>query len=472
MTGGSTASRSCSGQARSPGRERSHRAVPLPRRLPLGRGDLRLPEGSPLADGAGPSNWHRFAHTPGRTAGGETGDLACDHYRRYAEDVALLGELGVNAYRFSIAWGRILPDGRGAVNRRGLDFYERLVDLLLARDIRPCVTLHHWDLPIALDDLGGWLHPDSAGWFADYARVLFRALGDRVPLWATLNEPWVVMDAGYMHGVHPPGHRSLAEAPRVSHNLLRAHGAAVEAFRSEGRGAIGLVLNLEPKIPATDSPEDLAAARRADAYMNRQFLEPVFLGRYPEELAEIFGEDWPDFPAQDLRRIAAPIDWLGINYYTSSVTRHDPSVPPLRASRLHQRGILTTEMGWEVRPESLTRLLLGVQERCGGIPLYITENGAAFADPPTAPPHGVEDPLRREYFREHLRAAHEAMRQGVNLRGYFAWSLLDNVEWAEGTTKRFGLVHVDFATLKRVIKESGLFYREVIRTRGAILKDG
>jgi beta-glucosidase len=429
-------------------------------------------EGSPLADGAGPSNWYRFAHTPGRTVGGETADVACDHYRHPARDVALLGELGVNAYRFSIAWGRVLPEGRGTVNMKGLDFYSRLVDMLLARDIRPCITLYHWDLPAALDDRGGWLNRDVAEWFADYARVMFRALGDRVAMWATLNEPWVVVDAGYLHGVHAPGHASVFEAPRASHNLLRAHGTAVTAFRAEGRGQIGLVVNLEPKVAASPAEEDLAATRRADAYMNRQFLDPIFLRRYPEELAGIFGEAWPEFPAEDFDRIAAPIDWLGVNYYTRSVTRHDDDALPVRASGVPQEDAPRTEMGWEVHPESLTRVLLWVKERYGAIPLFVTENGAAYADPPTAPAGGVDDPLRVEYYRSHVRAAYEAIRQGVDLRGYFAWSLLDNVEWAEGTTKRLGLVHVDFATQERTLKRSGAFYREVIRTRGASLNAG
>src|SRR5687768_381321 len=251
-------------------------------------------EGSPTADGAGPSIWHRFVKTPGSTQGGDTGDVACDHYRRMEDDVAMMKRLGLTSYRFSIAWGRVMPQGRGAVNEAGLDFYERLVDALLAHGIQPCATLYHWDLPAALDDRGGWLNPDVADWFADYASTVFRALDDRVPMWSTLNEPWVVMHAGYLVGEHAPGHRSTWEAPRVSHNLLRAHAAAVRAYRAEGRNRIGLVVNLEPKYAASDRPEDVAARVRAEAYMNRQFLDPVFLGRYPDELREIFGEAWPD----------------------------------------------------------------------------------------------------------------------------------------------------------------------------------
>jgi beta-glucosidase len=273
-------------------------------------------EGSPLADGAGPNIWHRFTHTPGATESGETGDVACDHYRRYESDVLLMRELGLSAYRFSIAWARVLPSGRGAVNLPGLAFYDRLVDRLLAQGIAPSATLYHWDLPAALDDQGGWLNRDIAGWFGDYAAVVVRKLGDRVALWSTLNEPWVVSDAGYLHGTHAPGHASLSEASVASHNLLLSHGAAMEAIRAEGGRQAGLVVNLEPKYPASDRPEDLAATRRADAYMNRQFLDPVFLGRYPEELAEIYGAGFPAFPTEDYTLIGQPLDFLGINYYT------------------------------------------------------------------------------------------------------------------------------------------------------------
>lgn len=426
-------------------------------------------EGSPLADGAGPSIWHRFAHTPGRMQDGATGDIACDHYRRWREDVTLLRDLGLGAYRFSIAWARILPEGRGRLNAPGLDFYSHLVDHLLDSGIQPCVTLYHWDLPAALDDRGGWLNPDVAGWFADYARIVFEALGDRVPMWATLNEPWVVADAGYLHGVHAPGHRNLFEAPLVAHNLLRAHGAAVQAFRAVGRGRIGLVVNLEPKDPASDSAADRAATARADAYMNRCYLDAILLGRYPEELREIFGAAWPEFPARDLDLIRAPIDFLGVNYYTRAVVQDDPTALPVRARPVRQSGRLHTELGWEVHPESLARVLCWVKERYGDVPLYVTENGAAFADPPAAAGGRVEDAFRVEYYREHLRAALVALQRGVDLRGYFAWSLLDNLEWAEGYSKRFGLVHVDFATQRRTPKASAHFYREVVRTRGAVL---
>ncbi len=426
-------------------------------------------EGSPLADGAGPSIWHRFSHTPGLTANNDTGDVACDHYRRWESDVALMQELGLNAYRFSVAWGRVLPAGRGAVNRAGLAFYERLVDALLARGITPNVTLYHWDLPAALDDRGGWLNPDVADWFADYARVMFRALGDRVPMWVTLNEPWVVAHNGYLEGLLAPGHRNLFEMPVVTHNLMRAHGAAVQAYRAEAGQRIGLVVNLEPKYPATDRPEDAAAAQRADAYMNRQYLDPALLGAYPEAMPEIFGEAWPHFPDDELRLIKQPIDFVGVNYYTRSVTAHDALLLPLRARGVRQPHRTYTETGWEVFPEGLTRVLVWVTERYGRVPLYVTENGAAFYDPPKAIHGRVEDPLRVDYYRQHLRAVHDAVRQGADVRGYFAWSLLDNFEWSLGYAKRFGLVHVDYETQKRTPKSSATYYAEVIRSNGAVL---
>jgi beta-glucosidase len=428
-------------------------------------------EGSPLADGAGPSIWHRFCHSPGRVRDGDTGDIACDHYRRFRDDISLMADLGLNAYRFSISWSRILPDGRGRVNKDGLAFYERLVDALLERGIQPMATLYHWDLPAALDDRGGWLNPDIAPWFADYASLMYRALDDRVRLWATVNEPWVVSDGGYLHGALAPGHRSLFEAPIVSHHLLLAHAAAVEAYRADGKNAVGLVVNLEPKYPATDSEEDHAATARADAYMNRHYLDPALLGTYPEELAEVFGPAWPEFPEAELERIRQPIDFLGINYYTRNVTRHDPDALPVRAGRVRQTRHAHTETDWEVYPDGLFDTLRWVRERYGPMPLYVTENGAAFYDPPAASNGRIDDPLRVEYYRQHIAAVLRAIQNGVDIRGYFAWSLLDNFEWAHGYSKRFGIVHVDYETQKRTPKASALYYSEVIGSGGAALDD-
>lgn len=429
-------------------------------------------EGSSTADGAGRSIWHRFSHTPDNTWLDQTGDVACDHYRRYKDDVAIMSELGLNAYRFSISWGRILPDGTGKVNKKGIDFYSRLVDELLKKGIKPNATLYHWDLPEALDDRGGWLNRDIADWFCEYAVTMFEALGDRVEMWSTLNEPWVVSDGGYMHGVLAPGHANPFEAAIVAHNLLRSHGMAVERFRSTKaakKGKVGIVVNLEPKYPASNSPEDLEATRRADAYMNRQYLDPVFLGRYPEEMKEIFGEAWPDWSTEDMRLIRQPIDFLGVNYYTRKIERYDRERLPLRTRPVPQPNRITTETGWEVFPPALTKVLLWVKERYGNPATYITENGAAFYDPPQPIDGKVEDPLRVEYYRQHLRAAHDAMQQGVNLKGYYAWSLLDNYEWSGGYSKRFGLVHVDYETQQRTIKSSGRYYASVIASNGTIL---
>ena len=426
-------------------------------------------EGSPLSDGAGPSIWHRFAHTPGMIRDGDTGDVACDHYRRFRDDVALMRDLGLTAYRFSIAWARVLPEGTGAVNPKGLDHYERLVDELLAAGIEPLATLYHWDLPAALDDRGGWLNPDVAGWFAEYARIVFRRLDDRIKLWATLNEPWVVADGGYLHGALAPGHRSPFEAPRASHNLMRAHAAAVTAYRTEGHYRIGLVVNLEPKHPASASAEDLAATRRADAYMNRQYLDAALLGEYPAELAEIFGDAWPAWKPDEVAALRVPIDFLGVNYYSRSVTRFDPASFPLRASPVRQAGATHTEMAWEVYPQGLTDVLLWVKQRYGNLPLYVTENGAAFYDPPLAPADGVQDPLRVAYLREHLLAVRRAIAGGCDVRGYFVWSLLDNLEWAQGYSKRFGIVHVNFDSQRRTPKASARYYSRVIASNGRAL---
>ncbi|MEO5808685.1 MAG: GH1 family beta-glucosidase [Sphingomicrobium sp.] len=427
-------------------------------------------EGSPLADGAGASIWQRFSHDPRLMAvKGDTGDVACDHYNRMEADVALMKQLGLQAYRFSVAWGRILPEGTGQVNAAGLDFYERLVDTLLEHGIEPLLTLYHWDLPAALDDRGGWLNRDIAGWFADYAHILFERLDGRVKKWVTLNEPWVVTDGGYLHGALAPGHRNMFEAPIASHNLMRAHGAAVKAYREVGAHDIGLVVNIEPKVPASDNPEDIAATARADAYMNRQYLDPALKGAYPNELAGIFGEAWPEWPSSDLADIAQPVDFIGINYYTRNVVRDDPAQWPLRASMVMQPGKTYTETGWEVHAPALKEVLLWFKQRYGDTPLYITENGAAFYDPPVAPTEGVSDPLRVSYLKAHIAAVGEAIAAGVDVRGYMCWSLFDNLEWSLGYSKRFGIVHVDFASQERTPKASAKLYSEIIATNGGCL---
>jgi beta-glucosidase len=427
-------------------------------------------EGSPLADGAGPSIWQRFAHTPGMMINGDTGDIACDHYNRMESDVALMKQLGLKAYRFSVSWARVMPQGKGAVNQKGLDFYSRLVDKLLENGIEPLATLYHWDLPAALDDRGGWLNPDIADWFADYGTVMYKKLDGRVKKWATLNEPWVVTDGGYLHGALAPGHRSKFEAPIASHHLLRSHGAAVKAYRAVGKNQIGIVVNIEPKYPATDSAEDAAAVKRADAYMNRQYLDPVFFGKYPDEMKEIFGDAWPEWPQEDFDLIKQPMDYIGMNYYTRSVTKNDPHHYPLKVGSVKQHATYT-ETGWEVFPQGLTDTLTWIRDRYKNPPLYITENGSAFYDPPVAEGGVLDDPLRVNYQKKHLRAVSDAIAQGCDIRGYMAWSLMDNLEWSLGFSKRFGIVHVDFATQKRTIKNSGHHYSKVIASNGQMLND-
>ncbi|MDD3610133.1 MAG: GH1 family beta-glucosidase [Halothiobacillaceae bacterium] len=427
-------------------------------------------EGSPLEDGAGPSNWHRFAHEPGRVLGGDHGDRACDHYRRYAGDLDLVRELGLNAYRFSLNWSRIRPEGRGRRNPRGLDFYERLIDAVLERGLTPFLTLHHWDMPLALEEAGGWTNPDTAAWFADYVHEVAGRFDDRVPYWASFNEPWVIIHAGLVEGVHPPGRRDPAEAARAAHGLLRAHAQADAAYRAVGRHAFGIVVNLEPKYPASEAQADLDAAARATAYMNRWFLEPVVHGRYPERLPEVFGAHWPDFPDADVSALRAPPDFIGVNYYTRAVVRADPAAW-CGARAVPVEDALHTDMGWEVYPQGLTDTLRWVHKHFGERALYVTENGAAFPD--GAPVDGrVTDPERCAYFEAHLAAAREARADGVDLRGYFAWSLLDNFEWQFGYARRFGLVHVDFATQRRTLKDSARVYARLVAEQGVSDRSG
>lgn len=431
-------------------------------------------EGYPLADGAGASIWQRFSHDPRLMATkGDTGDVACDHYHRWADDVRMMrDELGLKAYRFSAAWARILPEGTGRINAAGLDFYERLVDALLEAGIEPLCTLYHWDLPASLDDRGGWLNPDIAHWFADYGRVMFERLDGRVKKWVTLNEPWVVTDGGYLHGALAPGHRNMFEAPIASHNLMRAHGAAVKAYRETGKHEIGLVVNIEPKYAASNRVEDVAATRRAEAYMNRQYLQPAMKGSYPQEMKEIFGEAWPDFPEDDFALIKQPIDFIGVNYYTRAVTRADVAADswPLGAAPVSQPQATYTTTNWEVFPQGLTDVLVWVKDNYGNIPLYVTENGAAFYDPPVASGGVVDDPLRVDYLKAHIKAVGNAIAAGVDVRGYMLWSLLDNLEWSLGYAKRFGIVHVNFDTLERTPKNSARLYARIVASNGACLE--
>ncbi|MCT2594090.1 beta-glucosidase [Streptomyces sp. N2-109] len=418
-------------------------------------------EGAAAEDGRSPSIWDTFSHTPGAVAGGDTGDVACDHYHRWPEDLALMRRLGVDSYRFSLAWPRIVPGGDGAVNEAGLAFYDRLTDALLEAGITPFPTLYHWDLPQALQDRGGWPARETAEHFAAYAAVVAERLGDRITHWATLNEPLCSAWIGHLEGRMAPGLTDIDAAVRASHHLHLGHGLAVQALRAAVPGAqIGVVNNLTRCEPATDSEADVAAARRADGHTNRWWMDPIHGRGYPEDMLAVYGVDVPVKPG-DLETIAAPLDWLGLNYYFRTVVADDPDGPPPHVRPVDTPGAPRTGMDWEIHAESLTATLRRMSEDYGAQHLYVTENGSAYPD--TLGPDGqVHDPERTAYLEEHLAACAEAVRQGVPLEGYFAWSLLDNFEWAYGYEKRFGLVHVDYATQKRTIKDSGHRYADIV----------
>ncbi|MBN6053350.1 beta-glucosidase [Nonomuraea sp. RK-328] len=429
-------------------------------------------EGAVAEDGRGASVWDTFAHEPGRTRDGHTGDVACDHYHRWREDVALMSGLGVNAYRFSIAWTRVLPEGSGAVNVKGLDFYERLVDGLLEAGVTPVPTLFHWDLPQALEDRGGWLDRDVSGLFAEYAAVVAERLADRVPMWITLNEPFIHMAWGYGLGVHAPGRALLLDALPVAHHQLLGHGLAAQALRAAGAREVLITNNLTPVWTASDAEEDVAAAAAYDTLHNRLFNDPVLLGTYPDLSAYGIRADGaagegPELSAAlgirdgDLAVISAPLDGLGVNYYnpTRIAALADDVLPFTDAG---VTGYPTTAFGWPVVPDGLSELLTGLRERYGQAlpPVYVTENGCSQPDELT--PEGVDDQGRVAYLRDHVAALERAREEGVDVRGYFVWSLLDNFEWAEGYHQRFGLVHVDFATGERTPKASYGWYRDHI----------
>ena len=429
-------------------------------------------EGAVREDGRGPSIWDTFSHTPGKVQDGDTGDIACDHYHRWRADIGLMRDLGLRAYRFSIAWPRIFPDGAGTVNARGLDFYDRLVDELLAANITPFVTLYHWDLPQALQDRGGWTRRDTVDRFAAYADAVARRLGDRVTHWITHNEPWVAAFLGNYLGIHAPGLRDLPTAVLVAHHILLSHGRAAAALRAAGGGQVGITLNLAPALPASESAADEDAARRMDAHLNRWYLDPLFGRGYPSDLdpqlSVLQGRLADTTLAADLAAIAAPLDFLGINYYAPQSVRATPladnplGFAPVTEAELVARGYELTGMGWPVVPDALHDLLLRVQRDYAPPALYITENGAAFPD--RVVDGAVNDPQRVAYLAGHLRAASAAIAEGVPLRGYFVWSLLDNFEWSFGYSKRFGIVHVDYATQQRLPKASATWYSEASGT--------
>jgi len=416
-------------------------------------------EGAVREDGRGPSIWDTFTHLPGTILGEDTGDVACDHYHRWREDVALMRELGIGAYRLSTAWPRILPEGRGQPNVKGLEFYDRLVDAVMAAEVEPWICLYHWDLPQALEYRGGWQNRDVASWFADYAQLTVRRLGDRVKHWATFNEPNAACVKGYCEGDHAPGIRGRESGLRAIHVMNLAHGLGVDAMRSERADLlIGNIYNFHPREPATDREEDEVAAIMLDALWNRSFPDPQMHGRYPESLA---AEMEALVEPGDLDIIKRQPDYFAINHYTRTRVRRDPDHPFEVGVVPTSPGTPVTEMGWEIVPDAFRDVLVEVKERYSGdLPIYVLENGAAFSDQ-VEQDGRIRDWQRIAYLRDYLAAALDAIAAGVPVRGYFVWSLLDNFEWTLGYSKRFGLVHVDYETLERRPKDSFHFYAEL-----------
>jgi beta-glucosidase len=418
-------------------------------------------EGATTADGRGESIWDRFCKTPGNVANGDTGEHACEHYLRWREDLEVMSSLGLQGYRFSISWPRIQPDGRGPVNQKGIDFYRRLVEGLLEREIAPLATLYHWDLPQRLQDDGGWASREVVDRFADYAELVFEGLGDLVDTWVTHNEPWVTAFLGYGHGTKAPGLRDWPGALAAAHHVLLSHGRAVTAFRHGRRpGRIGITLDL---THVYGEPEP---ARRMDGHRNRWFLDPLLRGGYPADMVDFYEDRVGPLTfvqPEDLDEIAAPIDFLGVNFYQPAVVRLRDDDGLVGLEEVPGEGPHTA-MGWRVEPDSFTELLLRLKRDYGDVPLLITENGASFDDPPLDGGDVIEDPRRLAYVRDHVAALERAIAKGVDVRGYYVWSLFDNFEWEHGYSSRFGIVSVDFASQRRTPKRSALWYRDLIAT--------
>ncbi|WP_291014626.1 GH1 family beta-glucosidase [Hydrogenophaga sp.] len=418
-------------------------------------------EGAATEDGKGPSIWDTFCRQPGAIADGSNGDVACEHVKRWEQDLDLIADLGVDAYRFSVSWPRVRPGGSGAWNDKGMDFYERLVDGLLARGIKPYLTLNHWDLPEELQQQGGWVNRDTTHRFVEYAQGISRRLGDRLASITTHNEPWVIAVLGHETGVFAPGIKNRATAMQATHHLLLSHGMALQALRAEGHTTpLGIVLNLSPMHAATDTPEDLEKTRLEDGRLLRWYMDPLFTGSYPEDVVTHLGADAPKVSPGDMATIATPMDFLGVNYYSRSVISADGPWD------VHSSGREITDMGWEVYPEGLTELLVRMHQDYPVPPMYVTENGGAFKD--QLQDGRVHDTQRRDFIARHIAAVAEAMQQGVHMEGYMVWSLLDNFEWASGYEKRFGIVHVDYETQKRTLKDSALWYRDFLGRQKAL----
>ncbi|MBL8063959.1 MAG: beta-glucosidase [Anaerolineales bacterium] len=414
-------------------------------------------EGAWNEDGRGESIWDRFSHTPGNITNGDTGDIACDHYHRYEEDIAIMRKLGLKAYRFSTAWSRVLPNGRGLINPKGLDFYDRLVDRLCAANIEPLLTLYHWDLPQALQDEGGWDNRNTAYAFADYTALMVKRLGDRVTYWTTFNEPSVIAFIGFLTGEHAPGIKDQRMAYQVAHHLMLAHGLGMQTIRAIKPDAnAGIVLNLWMSEPASDSAEDLVAANKFWDENETLFLDPLFKGHYPLAVYDMVGKNMPEIQDGDMALIAQKLDYVGINYYSRNVLSAQGKLEKIEGSEY-------TEMDWEVCAPALRRMLVKINSEYNLPPIIITENGAAFKDEVSADGK-IHDPRRIEYLKNHFIQTRLAMLDGVDVRGYMVWSLMDNFEWGHGFSKRFGLAYTDYATRKRIVKDSGEWYAEVIRT--------
>ncbi|HWD38511.1 MAG TPA: GH1 family beta-glucosidase [Fimbriimonas sp.] len=417
-------------------------------------------EGAVTEDGRGASVWDTFSHTDGKVAKGENGDVACDHYHRYESDADLIAELGIPNYRFSIAWPRLFPKGVGELNPKGVEFYDRLVDALLARKINPVVTLFHWDYPQALEDQGGWTHPDAHKWFGDYADVVFKALGDRVKHWITLNEPWCHAYLGNGAGVHAPGNKSETLPYQVGHGLLLGHGEALARYRATGQeGVIGLTTNHYFAMPYSQSEEDLKAKSQFDDWNVGWFLDPIYKGDYPEFLKSRY--QMPEFTAETSKLVSQKTDFMGLNFYQGDMVKWNPAFAN-DAEQVPLRQDNTTQMGWQRVPETLTYTLVESQKKYNPAKIVITENGCAYED--SLINGKVHDPLRMQFLRDYICAVEEAIESGVRVGGYFAWSLMDNFEWGEGYRPTFGLVHVDYETQVRTPKDSALMYRDIIRT--------
>ncbi len=418
-------------------------------------------EGAVNEDGRGPSIWDTFSHSPGRTFNRDNGDVSCDHYHQFRQDIQLMAQLGIPGYRFSVSWPRIFPTGKGKVNSRGIDFYDRLVDTLLQANIHPLITLYHWDLPESLQEKGGWMNRDTAYYVRDYAQTLGEHLADRARNWITHNEPWVVSVAGHLQRCHAPGLKRLDKVRVVAHHLLLSHGLTVEAFRASGYGQIGITLNLHPVYSASDQEQDLEAQRLHDVFQNRWFLDPVIRGTYPVALDQILPPiSDTEVKDGDLAIISQPLDFLGVNYYAPHKVFYDPAQLD-KASLLIREDEPVTAMGWPINAHALTDLLVGIHQDYGPIPLLITENGAAYDDVLEA--GQVHDTLRQQYLLSHWQAVRDALALGIPVEGYYLWSLLDNFEWALGYSKRFGIIYVDYLTQRRTIKDSGLLYRNLIQ---------